>query len=1316
MRADDRRYRTLRSWLGWCVVVLLWPQSAWAVSPGQEALDRGAHFYQAGRFEEARSAFQTATELDPGLLKAWENLGWASHRAGKDDDALRIWEILLKIEPDNVSVINEMGAIHFARHSWDRALARYQESLRLSPDQPATLFRLAEIDEARGYRADAARHYHAAELAYLRGLKADPTDADALVDLGWATRKQGKTNEAIAAWKKAIRLDPDSDRLYRHLADASIEIGDAASARTWYEKAWAAGHRNPSIPYRLAELAFEAHDDQRARSWIARIFEFADGDEDWSLRVANLFLRHDRSREGVLFFTQQLKASRRGGHTERALSRLYAFEAGSAYQSDRLDDAIERYRQALALDPEAGNVLRDLGWAYWRTGRWELCEATWKRYREIGPNRPEPHNLLTQLYLAKKAYPAAIRSIHTSLRFSRNQPGEELKLAKALFWDGQFETAKRHALTLAKRYPDDLGVQFFWGEILMQYHEYAAGQRQWRKILDLGSESPKAYAYWLRSRYNLGEYEAALKEAQDLLATRGPEQAILRFLIEDAIIRDDKPEAVRWYELAVQHIPDRPALWLELSLLYRELGLIVQSEHTLEQARARHPVHLEVLSSLADSHRLGKRYDDASRSYAALIERFPRNRRVFIGLLNTLIEAQRFDEALKLLERNRGTFLTDYEVRLHRGRILIADGRTPDAQTLLTRVASPDKGTHYVPILLYHGLGEHPRSANLPITLFDSQMRALRDAGYTAITVRELVEMVDGRRPFPKQAILITFDDARIDSFERGDPILAKYGMNATMFVPTARILDDHPFFADWEMVRRYAKTGRWDLQGHGHHAHDLIPTDEGEQTGGFLVNRQWLDGQERLETHEEYVSRLDADYREGLHRLRRNVSDVQVVGYAFPFSEAGQENVGNEPEAADVNERLVFQHFTYGFVQDQNGYNEVGSSAPMMLRRFNVPRSWNGEKLLKHLAARHPRHIARMEIGKSWYWSGRYEQSRAVFRGLAAETPLLKAESERHLAAVAYRQARYRDAQHHLETALIYGERSGDRERLMDNILWENRPRVAQRAGVFHDSNGRTNWWKTLQFRYPLVRPIDVWADVGLVRFQEEGLRDLSGRELTVGAAWRGANRLAAEARGRGRFMDSSENTANAWVQGSYTSDVHAFSIQWALEDVDTVRAHEAGIRSRAYGAGYLIRPTLAWQSRVQLALLRYTDDNARFDIRAATTHSPRIWPHWRVGGVLTRSDTREQSTRYYTPEELVTGRGILSYRRRWDSGWEVAGEAGLGWATDALRGNRWVSHSLLEALQAWTPRLRSRLGWDHSRSPGYQSWTIEGLLDYRF
>lgn len=58
------------------LLFLLTSQYAIARSPGQDALDLGTSLYKQDKFKEAVDAYKLATQKDPALIKAWENLGW----------------------------------------------------------------------------------------------------------------------------------------------------------------------------------------------------------------------------------------------------------------------------------------------------------------------------------------------------------------------------------------------------------------------------------------------------------------------------------------------------------------------------------------------------------------------------------------------------------------------------------------------------------------------------------------------------------------------------------------------------------------------------------------------------------------------------------------------------------------------------------------------------------------------------------------------------------------------------------------------------------------------------------------------------------------------------------------------------------------------------------------------------------------------------------------------------------------------------------------------------------------------------------------
>jgi peptidoglycan/xylan/chitin deacetylase (PgdA/CDA1 family) len=98
-----------------------------------------------------------------------------------------------------------------------------------------------------------------------------------------------------------------------------------------------------------------------------------------------------------------------------------------------------------------------------------------------------------------------------------------------------------------------------------------------------------------------------------------------------------------------------------------------------------------------------------------------------------------------------------------------------------------------IPILLYHSVTAacDPRFAEWAVTpeLFSAHMEHLADEGYTALTVRELVDRVfEQRLAIPDRPVVITFDDGFADFHSDAWPALERHGLSATVFVTAGAV------------------------------------------------------------------------------------------------------------------------------------------------------------------------------------------------------------------------------------------------------------------------------------------------------------------------------------------------------------------------------------------------------------------------------------------------------------------------------------------------------------------------------------------------
>lgn len=121
-----------------------------------------------------------------------------------------------------------------------------------------------------------------------------------------------------------------------------------------------------------------------------------------------------------------------------------------------------------------------------------------------------------------------------------------------------------------------------------------------------------------------------------------------------------------------------------------------------------------------------------------------------------------------------------------------------------------------VPILLYHRFG--PTVADgMTITtpVFESQMKYLRDNGYTVIPLRQLIDYYKKRGPAPKpKSVVIVEDDAHKSVYSDMLPVIRKYRYPVTIFTyPSA--ISNAKYAMTWDQLRELKKTGLFDIQSH---------------------------------------------------------------------------------------------------------------------------------------------------------------------------------------------------------------------------------------------------------------------------------------------------------------------------------------------------------------------------------------------------------------------------------------------------------------------------------------------------------------------
>src|SRR5262245_17747955 len=117
----------------------------------------------------------------------------------------------------------------------------------------------------------------------------------------------------------------------------------------------------------------------------------------------------------------------------------------------------------------------------------------------------------------------------------------------------------------------------------------------------------------------------------------------------------------------------------------------------------------------------------------------------------------------------------------------------------------------HVPILMYHYISANPHAPadpvrtrlSVPPAQFAQQLAYLHRAGYTTITLDDLVGALHLHATLPSKPVILTFDDGYQDFYINAYPLLRRYGDKATIYIITRKV--GTPGYMTWSELRALA-------------------------------------------------------------------------------------------------------------------------------------------------------------------------------------------------------------------------------------------------------------------------------------------------------------------------------------------------------------------------------------------------------------------------------------------------------------------------------------------------------------------------------
>jgi tetratricopeptide (TPR) repeat protein len=219
------------------------PKSSW----GWYAL--GYTYFAQKKIGESIKALAASLQLDLKNVEAHKILGRNLMIIGRFDAAQVEFEQAIRYKPDSAESHYNLGKLHSIQDNWEPARKAFEEALRIDPAYLEALDGLGFALEALGDEAGAvAKYQEAIRLNEERGGQF----ASAHVNLSGYYNRSGDPAKAIEYARKALELDPKSDRAWFQKAKADEREGRLEDAVWALNQAIVHNPRASSYYYVLA--------------------------------------------------------------------------------------------------------------------------------------------------------------------------------------------------------------------------------------------------------------------------------------------------------------------------------------------------------------------------------------------------------------------------------------------------------------------------------------------------------------------------------------------------------------------------------------------------------------------------------------------------------------------------------------------------------------------------------------------------------------------------------------------------------------------------------------------------------------------------------------------------------------------------------------------------------------------------------------------------------------------------------------------------------------------------------------------------------
>ena len=354
------------------------------------------------------------------------------------------------------------------------------------------------------------QQYASAEPLLRQVLAAHPEDYAAWYDLGFVCHQLGRREDAIAAYRKSVEINPAVFESNLNLGLVLAQSGDAEAEKFLRRATALKPASQPALGYR--------------RVWLA----------------LGRLLETNRPDEAVAAFRQAALADPKDPEPHLLAGSLLE-------RQQQTSEAETQYAQALAIDSNSRDAMAALANLYMRHRRFSDAEPLLRKLVTMDANDPSAHFQLGRMFAISGKNDEAAAELQAGLKLDPSDSEAERDLADIYRDAGKFDQAQRLYSKLLDSYPNDADLHHGLGRCLLKQRKFAEAERELARAVELKPDLGSAYGDLAVAADENRDYQLAI-QAADSRAKYLPETPLTYFMRATAYDHlHDSKQAARYY-------------------------------------------------------------------------------------------------------------------------------------------------------------------------------------------------------------------------------------------------------------------------------------------------------------------------------------------------------------------------------------------------------------------------------------------------------------------------------------------------------------------------------------------------------------------------------------------------------------------------------------------------------------------------------------------------------------------------------------------------------------------------------------------------